>query len=148
MKQGPQEEPVTYHRPEFIILEDERKESSFEQKKQEQYEALFKNLKKIESTWAVRLMTLIGFCVTAVAAVFSVFFVAFNLLIATLTLFRSVQINQAANKSWKTFKKILTCCVGLGIAVFSPFLGFGLIVLYFISNNEPIDPRLMSRFMK
>jgi ABC-type spermidine/putrescine transport system permease subunit I len=148
MKQDPKEEPATYHRPEYVVLDDEGKDSAYGHKQEEQYQYLFRNLKKIESTWIVRILAFIVFFLLVAVAFFSLFFVAINFLLAALTLFQNVKVYQAALKSWKNFKKILTCTLGLGITVFSPTLGLGLIFLYFMINNEPLDPRFTARFMK
>lgn len=144
----PKEEPTTYHRPEFVVLDDGRKDKASEHKQEEQFQTLFGNVKKVESTWSIRIMAFFACFLLVAVSLFSLFFLMLSGLLAALTLFKSDQANQATLKSWKNFKKILVCTLGLAISVFSPSLGIGLIFLYFVLKNETLDPRFASRFMK
>lgn len=148
MKPEPKEESVSYHRPEFVVIEEDTASASFSgYKEEEQYKSLFGNLKKVESTWAIRIMAFFACFLLIAVAAFSLFFTTISFLLAAFTLFKNSQANQAALKSWKNFKKILVCALGLAIGVFSPSLGFGLVFLYFVLHDEVLDPRF-GRFMK
>ena len=68
--------------------------------------------------------------------------------LASYLFFRQLNdLNRLALQNWIGFKRALTIALGLFIAVFSPYLGFALILTYFMIN-EPLQNSAFTRLLQ
>lgn len=134
------------HRPEFVILEKEQPEST-EQRQNEYFEALA-IIQKVKPSLGLQIVILLSFVFLLMATLFVLFFFALNAFLAGIFLFQNKEINRYFLQSWKNLKKMFAYLAGGAIGLFSPSLGLGLIVLYFMHEKEPLNQAIMSRFNK
>jgi hypothetical protein len=139
----PQQKPSDkkkIHEPEFIILdaEDEDRES-FVKKSQAEYFETFQMLKTLRHTWSLRLISAVLFWFSLFVLVVFFFVFAVNVLFSVVTLFQNKKLDSGTLAAWAQFKKACVFSVGLLLAVFSPSLGFGLIVLYYLLREEKLS---------
>jgi ABC-type multidrug transport system fused ATPase/permease subunit len=136
------------HQPEFIILEDdERQETrhSTESSLHQEYIELLKKLNQRKYSWSVRLMTFFGFFFLGILTLVLAFFAAISILIALISLFRSSEANEYMHKAVRQVKKFLVMTAGMFIGIFSPSLGLGLILLYFLMQGETLNKVFVSK---
>lgn len=138
------------HRPEFIILQSDEGEDdlgAFATAHSEYYDSL-KKLNKVQFSVPLRLVIALAFFVLLFLSVLALFFCSISLILSTVTLFMIKEMNANLYKSWKNVKKVLVFTVGLFLAIFSPALGLGLIVLYFMLLGEQLNKSFVSRLFK
>ncbi|MGA8164771.1 MAG: hypothetical protein WB791_07085 [Waddliaceae bacterium] len=69
-------------------------------------------------------------------------------LINLLTGFKITPFWNQTKRAWETIKKISVLMTGLAIAVFSPILGFSVLIVYFFMTGKEVDDQFVARFMK
>jgi|688.fasta_scaffold01000_9 hypothetical protein len=133
------------HQPEFIILTSDEEEGERGPKReslQGEYVEILKTLGGKKFSWSIRLLTFLAAIGAAVGLIFVFFMTLVSTLLAGLTLFMNKEINAKVINSWKNVRKILVILVGLTIGIFSPTLGFGLIILYLMLHGESLKKNL------
>lgn len=139
------------HHPEFIILTEEHSEQVYHESGSEQKSEFyqpFEKLEGIQATAGLRIGCLITSFLMLGCTVFVFLFLMFALILAALTFGQVESLNSMLKKYWSIFRKVFVITMGLTVAVFSPFFGLGLIILYFIlfirSEQDPIFSRFFS----
>jgi hypothetical protein len=62
-----------------------------------------------------------------------------NVVFSVVTLFQNKKLDAGTLAAWAQFKKGCVFSVGLLLSVFSPSLGFGLIVLHYLLKEEKLS---------
>ena len=135
------------HQPEFVILEGggESFSSGTTNKEQLEYIETLQKIGKMSFGWPVRIMCLSATIIAAASALVVFFFTVLSVLLASLALFMMKDVNAYMLKAINNLRKLLAITVGLFIAVFSPPLGLGMIVLYFMLHGEALSNGLFNR---
>ena len=138
------------HRPEFIILESEEEQgqSPHAQKIHSEYFETIQGLNKIQFPWTLRILIFFTLFFVLIGTVIVTFFFIISLLFAALAFFQSKTMNDNMVKSWKNVKKLCVFSAGMFLAIFSPALGLGLIVLYLMLQGEHLNKAIMERLFK
>lgn len=137
------------HKPEFIYL-DEHSEQYWEGETQghaEYFESL-NQLGKAHYPFTLRLFTfaaslVLGVCAIALLAASIVSFALSGLFLRT-----NEGLNATCRRYFGVFQKLVVFSLGTLIATFSPPLGLGMIVLFFMIRGEQIESNFISRFVK
>lgn len=104
-------------------------------------------LKPVHATVKVRILCFLIGVVALAWAVGSLFGSALFGVISCV-FFRQVNdLNRLTWQNWLGFKRALTIALGLFIAIFSPYLGFALILTYFMIN-EPMQSSTFTRLLQ
>lgn len=137
--------------PEFIFVDngDEDKTIHYHPEEEERYsQPVFQKLETMKFPFALRMLALFAATIVLILIGFALLSLVLVFCFALITLFQSQEINRQVRVVWAQCKKLLVICLGLIIAVFSPPLGLGLIVLDAMFHGQKISDSLMSRFMK
>lgn len=139
--------------PDFIFIDNGQKDEEpihleTEEEKDQRYQQSFQRIEGVRFPFFVRILALMGAIVVFILAMIAFALFLFALCLTVLTLFLSPDINNRLKSVWNQFRKLIVICLGLLIAVFSPPLGMGLIVLDFMFHGEKISNSFMSRFMR
>jgi hypothetical protein len=143
-------ESSNIHRPEFVILDKGEPESEdvLSQATQNQYFQALKMLQKIKPFSGLRLIILFSILLVSVAVLIVTFFFLLNVIISALALFQNANLNKYLSLSWKNVKKVFAFWAGVVVGLFSPSLGLGLVILYFMQEGEPLNKAVLSRLFK
>lgn len=143
----PQEEAK---KPDFIITDDEQEYAygshGHAGSARQQEEELLKLKRK--NPVALRLLCLLGLFFCLIFVVIVALWLAFMGALAALFLFRNENINRSIFRFLKLIQNSLVITFGLLVALFSPVLGFGLLILYFSLKGETKDCDLLRRMLK
>lgn len=94
-------------------------------------------LQKVSFSPSVRVGSFICCFIAAILSIGLLSTFLFVFCLATLFLYRSIPFNGMARVLWSLFTNCLVVTLGLAISVFSPVLGFSLIVINFsLSGNQ------------
>jgi hypothetical protein len=155
--QKPEETPKNAEkeikRPEFIIIDDTTEYlhgprfKSKEKQGVQAYQAFLEG-----KSWTfflfLRIFSLFAalLCFMWMAGSFGllVFFMALH----TLLLFQSQTLNSLCIRFWEVLKLTTISMGGLVLSIFSPSLGFGLLILYFSMRNSEIGNELLKKMTK
>ena len=130
------EEEVKIHQPEFVILNGDEEEKTGEQSKQGEYIDLLNKLNRKKFSWGLRLITLMAAVFVAIACVFAFVLALVSGFLTLITFMMNPEIKATMVRCWRGLRKLLVIFIGLIIGVFSPSLGFGLIILYLMLHKE------------
>lgn len=137
-----------FKKPEFIII-DETKDYVYGSSRgwagPEEEELL---TKKVKNPFSLRLLCVVGLVITLVFAGGLISYLALLSLFATLCLFRNKSINLALANIWRFFTYALVVAVSLVLAIFSPTLGFTLLVLYFTMKGQGNDRDVLRKILR
>jgi hypothetical protein len=140
----------TYHRPEFVIIDDDRFEQGHEGEASQEGGSFYESLNKlheVKPTFSIRIACLISsvllFMYTAFIGVLML--IAFALMVVTFGYFKNV-VKGFVN-FWNLFIKLFVISMGLFVGFFSPTFGLGIIILFFVLQGDREDP-LLSRIIK
>jgi hypothetical protein len=146
-EEGEEEKPKI-HQPEFIILDGSDEGPSPSQESKEMGAEYVETLQKIGHMsfgWPIRIMCFSGAIIAALATAFVAVLACVSFLIAGLVLFMMKDANAQMFKVFATVRKLFVLTLGLLIAVFSPPLGLGMIVLYFMLHGERLQQSIFTR---
>lgn len=135
--------------PEFIVVEDATQQQEyFRPKGPEMSFQAFRNLEAGKYPLMLRVLFLgLSVIFGFLAFLFGVLLLV-SLFLSAITLFQfqgSIDYNR---QLWKRIKKVLVLALGFFVATFSPPLGLGIIMLYFMMLGEEINSFLKTRFMQ
>jgi len=135
------------HHPEFIILEEDReKEGEGEFSKQEfAYLHTFHNLSKVNFPFFFRLLALGLSCVIFMLSFVVLALLSIGVVVGLMGLFRIEEMNKPMIRFWTIYRRMLVFSLGLFVAMFSPPLGFALILVYLFLLGEPVDGGLLQK---
>jgi hypothetical protein len=136
------------HEPEVIILDQEGKKSNKNKEEKEEYISVLQELGKKHYPFTMRLLAFVTTFFVAGATLLALFFALLGTLIAALVLFQNPKVNDSMLKSWKNVKKLLTITLGVAISIFSPSLGLGLIMLYFMLQGEHMNKTIFTKVFR
>lgn len=142
------EEDKQVHEPEVIILDQEGKQSNKNNEEKGEYIRVLQELGKKHYPFSMRLLAFVTTFFIAGATLLALFFALLGTLIAGLVLFQNPKVNESMLKSWKNVKKLLTITLGVAISIFSPSLGLGLIMLYFMIQGERINKTIFTKVFR
>ena len=131
--------------PEFIVIEEEQQEkfsgdSAFEEK--------FKKMSTIRVPLRLRLFCLSMGILAVFVSVGALICYCTLTLLCVLTFYRVNTLNALANKFWRQLKRSSVFALGLILSVFSPYLGFGLVLMYFMLHHEILGQSPFARMMR
>lgn len=137
------------HRPEFVILREEYKETisggQYRQETRREYET-FEKLKDIKPSPSVRFACMLSSLILLSLSLVMALPLLGSLLLVILTFGQSITMKEYLNKYWLLVRKLLVTSLGLFIAVGSPMFGLGLIIFYFVlvvgGTNDPLFSRI------
>lgn len=135
-------------RPEFIILDDTQE---FIRGGHQQYRIPEEELLTQEpsrSPLAIRILCLVGLFFSVLVAAGLLVGAIVSVLVATVCLFMNHTANDRVVRFWTLFRHAVVIIVGLLIALFSPTLGFGLLILYFSMKGTSRDREVLKRALK
>lgn len=142
------EEKPKIHQPEFVILEADEGPNPESRERQETSTEYIETLQKIGQMsfgWPIRVMCLSGAVIAAIAALLVLALAFISFVLAGLVLFMNKDVNAQMFKVFGSVRKMFVITVGLLIGVFSPPLGLGMIVLYFMLHGERLQQGVFSR---
>lgn len=139
-----EEEKPQIHRPEYVVLEKEEPEKG--DGEQNQYFQALSMLQTIKPSYGLRVVILLCLVLVSIAACVVVFFFLIHLLVAAVVLFQNKKVNSYLYQSWKNVKKLFVFVAGIALGFFSPSLGMGYIILYFMQEKIPLNKAILSRF--
>lgn len=88
--------------------------------------------------FAVRILSLISLFLTGAFTLVLASAFLFTFALATLFLYQNKKFNEITNQLWSFLKTLLVLCLGFALSIFSPLLGFSLIILHYtMSSNQP-----------
>lgn len=137
------------HQPEYIILDKEEEQPQNQQsKEQADYLATLQKIGQLQFGFGLRFLCLIAGLVAAVATVIvgALALIVFG--IGLITLFMSKEINEQVVKALRNVRKLLVITFGLFLAVLSPALGLGMIILYFMLKGEALQQDIVNRVIR
>lgn len=133
------DQPKKIHRPEFIVIDsmgekiDPNKEGNWND-----LLTTLNDFSKQSFSLKIRLMAFL----LAVSFVFVMAFVVclglIEMILAGMCLFKNANLNALLRKIWQKIKKLSVVTAGLWISIFSPQLGFSVILLYFMQHGESL----------
>lgn len=141
----------TIHQPEYVILDKEEDESRKEQqygKEQADYLATLHKIGQMKFGVGLRLLCLVAAFFTALATAFIAALALVAVAMGAITLFLSKDVNTQVLKALSNVRKLFVITFGLLVAVFSPALGLGLIVLYFMLKGESLQQDLINKVVR
>lgn len=123
--------PSPYKEPDLILVgetDDEGEEESYDSSK----------IRWLKESWInrqnpllVRFVFFFGTLIFLIVSIAMLLWTAFNFCLAALLLFQNESLNQSLKSCLGIFLNCLVIVLGLAIAIFSPLVGVGLIVVYF-----------------
>lgn len=146
MTNRPEDNGDKVHTPEYVLLDAE--ESS---EKREETGDAFQTMRGIGAKkfpWSMRIVIILAFVPVLLAAIVTLFALAFTFALAFITFFQSSEMNNNLKKAWETFKSVLAVILGLIIAIFSPAFGFSIIMLYFMLHQQEGRSAYVRRFFQ
>lgn len=87
----------------------------------------------------MRVLLFVLSLVMATAAIIVLCVALLYTVLSAILFFHSSNFNTMMQHSWRGVWKFLVFTVGLLLSVFNPVFGIGIIVLYFMVNNEKMD---------
>jgi len=140
-----------FHRPEFIIIQEERYEEGHEgegthQQSSSYYESLNK-LHEIKPTATIRIACFISSLMLFLYTAFIGFLMLITLALTIITLGQAKRAVRVSVNLWSLFVKLIVISSGLLVGVFSPTFGLGIIILFFVLQGGKEDP-ILSRIIK
>lgn len=142
----PDPESHSSSKPEFIVIEDTKEyvygSSSLDRPEEEILKQKIKNPISIRMLCFLALMATFIF----IGALFS--YLILILLIAMICFFQNEGFNRSLRRLWKVFKNSWVIAVGLALGIFSPALGFTVLLVYFSLKGSGKDRDLLRRTLK
>ena len=141
----------TIHQPEYVILdkeEDEARKDEGYAKEQADYLTTLHKIGQMKFGVGLRILCLLAAFFVALATVFIAALSLIAVAMGALTLFLSKEVNTQVLKALNNVRKLFVITFGLLIAVFSPALGLGLIVLYFMLKGESLQQDLINKVVR
>lgn len=114
---------------------------------QEQYYQSFQKLEEMRYPTALRVLTFFAAAGLVLAAGLLAVLSAFFFVLSAVTLFQVERLNQLAKIAWSGLQKVAAFFLGFFVATFSPALGFGIIILYFMLRGEGASDAILNRVM-
>ncbi len=133
--------------PEIIYVDEAYEEKrSFGGRQEQRYWSTIEGLGQADFPIGLRIIALIvagfmGFLAAFMCGITIVWFVA-----SLLAMRQSPRFNELAKNSWATTRKFFLIAFGSLVAVFSPALGIGMILLYFMIIGEKMNEAMFTRF--
>lgn len=128
------------HQPEYVILdaveEDQEKQEKFSS--QGEYLEVFNKLSHRKFSWGIRLLSFIVAVFASLVLIFIFLLALVSTALGILTLYLNKEVNETILRCWRNVRKLAVILMGLLIGVFSPSLGFGLIILYLMMHGESL----------
>jgi hypothetical protein len=131
-------------KPDMIIDSNEPIEESFEGSEFNINEDI-KKIQASRSLFLLRILSFIGMLFCFFFAVGILAYTAFLLLLSVLCLFRNQSINQTFYSFSKLFVNFFIFTLGLALAVLSPPLGFGFLIIYFTLKGGNKDRQFLKK---
>lgn len=137
------------HQPEYIILDKEEEEPKHQYaKEQADYLATLHKIGQMRFGVGLRILCLLGGVVAAIATTIVAALSLIVVAMGAITLFLSKDINEQVLKALRNVRKLIVITFGLLLAVLSPALGLGMIILYFMLKGESIQQDLINKVVK
>lgn len=142
---------TAYHRPEFIIIDEERYEETSRsegayQQSSSYYESLNK-LHEIKPTLTIRIACLISSLMLFAYTAFIGVLMLLTLALVAITFGQAKSAVKGLAYFWSLLIRLFVISSGLFVGLFSPTFGLGIIILFFVLQGEKEDP-ILSRIIK
>src|SRR5262249_34979044 len=111
------------------------------------FEAL-QRLEKKRYSLSFRVLLFLLSIFVVCAALAMVIATLFSGALTVLTFMRNSEILASFKKSWRSCKKLFAVATGLLIGVFSPPLGFGMVIMYLLFHGESIEQGYVGRIFQ
>lgn len=131
------------NKPEYIYVEEEYYEEGAK-REQEIFEA-FHNVRKSEFSLGVRIVALIIGAFSAAIAFLAVFLSIGTFALALVTGFKNEGIYRLFTKCFNGLKLMLILTFGGFFGIFSPPLGIGFVLMYFLITGQNINDDILVR---
>lgn len=134
------------HHPEYVILDKEEVTSTTGPGQEYiEYMDTLQKIGKMKFGWPLRIMCFSGAFIAAAGIIFTALAATISILLAALVLFSNKEVNASMYKTLRGLRKCCVITLGLLVAVLSPALGLGMIVLYFMLHGESLKSDLFNR---
>jgi hypothetical protein len=141
--------------PEFIYIEEEHKHYEPQQEipfRQENMELPFGvgvgNAESMKLPFHLHLFCGLASIITLFWMVGVFLFFTVSAVIAACGLFKNSTLNSLVSGYWKTFKRATVITTGLIIGIFSPYLGFVLVLSYLLLQGEQAQQGFVARILQ
>lgn len=139
----------TVHQPEYIILDKEEEPAQPQYaKEQADYLTTLHKIGQMRFGVGIRFLCLVAGLVAAIATLFVAALSLIVVALGAITLFLSKDVNTQVLNSLRNVRKLLVITFGLLLAVVSPALGLGMIVLYFMLKGESLQQDIINKVVK
>lgn len=129
-------------RPEFIIIDNTSDYLNAEEVKEDE-QVLSREAGG--NPIAIRILCILGIFAALIFGMGMIIGFIVRLGWAAIHLFQNTILNQTAARFWKLIKHTIVVIISLLIALFSPTLGFGFMMLYFSMRGNSKDKELLKR---
>lgn len=136
----------TIHQPEYVILDKEEEQPQQQYaKEQADYLTTLHKIGQLRFGLGLRILCLLAAGIAAIATAIIAVLALIVVAMGAITLFLSKDINAQVLKALRNVRKLLVITFGLFLAVFSPALGLGMIVLYFMLKGESLQQDIINK---
>lgn len=136
--------------PDFIYVDNGDHYENFQGgawRERKEYLESIQKLGKGKYPFSLRILTFFASLATFFTSCIALILCLPAFIIAALLLFQVKKVNAVLKKYWKLFKRTLVISFGLIISSFSPSIGFGIILLYFLILGEKINNRFLAHMV-
>lgn len=145
--------PKIVKKPEFIILEDsrdyvqDRQNSRQKANVEESFEPPEMRFPIVHPI-TLRLLCLLGMFISVLVVIGMFIWVVVFFALATLLFFQVQAVNQILYQTWRVYTNASAAMIGFALAVISPALGIGFLVIYFSLKRVSADQNLLKQILK
>ncbi|CUI16994.1 conserved putative membrane protein [Candidatus Protochlamydia naegleriophila] len=133
---NPDQEEITYKRPEFIVIDD-RPTNPYGYKKQTRYNSSGEQAGNEDHSqvqqgpFSLRFLCLLGVIFCFIFGIGLFFIASLSTVAAVVFLLQNGELNRGVRALWKLFSNVIVVGAGCMIGLISPTIGIGLMAVYF-----------------
>jgi hypothetical protein len=135
--------------PDFIVIEEEKvfREGGESSRESEDLLSSFQSISRAKYPISVRFIAFFGSILALILSLVAGAVLLLSFLLNLIVFFRVPTLYHYHQKIWKNFRRLIVFTLGAAVAVFSPPLGFGLIMLYFAFYADRMGNEFLKKMM-